>query len=98
MFLCPDLVNIFHKNTFDPYFILRSVVHDLSPVHTYVLHMNMNAKRNTTSKADIDHMNDLQELNTFQLGESFAANLGRQSLVRVKYEPALYVQLGSSSF
>ena len=25
MFLCPDLVNIFHKNTFDPYFILRSV-------------------------------------------------------------------------
>ena len=26
MFLCPDLVNIFHKNTFDPYFILRSVV------------------------------------------------------------------------
>ena len=25
MFLCPDLVNICHKNTFDPYFILRSV-------------------------------------------------------------------------
>ena len=25
MFLCPDLVNNFHKNTFDPYFILRSV-------------------------------------------------------------------------
>ena len=28
MFLCPDLVNIFHKNTFDPYFILRSVIQE----------------------------------------------------------------------
>ena len=27
MFLCPDLVKLFHKNTFDPYFILRSVVY-----------------------------------------------------------------------
>ena len=29
MFLCPDLVNIFHKNTFDPYFIMRSVCQGL---------------------------------------------------------------------
>ena len=29
--MCHDLVNIFHKNTFDPYFILRSVVLKTTP-------------------------------------------------------------------